>query len=85
MPLDGYYWNQALPETKYGLDFGDAQNNDGDGQYLTVNGSSVFSASCTNVMNRKDIITSKNRYITMTGYTSSYGYTRRYINALWVR
>jgi hypothetical protein len=37
------------------------------------------------ILNQTYTVSAYSPYITMTGYTSSYPYTRRYINSLWVR
>ncbi len=70
------------------ISFGDAHTSSGSGQTLTVGGQNIFVLSRTNVVQRTDHVLapgSTRLHLAMNGYTSSYGYTRRYIGALWVR
>lgn len=66
----------------------DSWTNNGDGQSLVVNGSSVFAQSQINVTNRSDTVAasgSTSLFVKMNGYTTSYSYTQRYIARLMVR
>jgi hypothetical protein len=63
------------------LTLGDAWTFSGSGQSLSINGNYIFEKSKIDVLNRTETlgpITS----IGMMGYTSSYGYTKRYIKEL---
>lgn len=67
------------------LNFRDSHDANSSGQSLTVNGTHVFTLSQQNVTDRVDILLGNARAYAMSGYTSAYGYTRRYIKQLLVR
>lgn len=78
------YMNLIDSSGVYKLISTDAWTSDSVGQSLTVNGNNIFTKSQQNIIDRVDTVNSSSNSlrIQMSGYTSAYGYTRRYIRRL---
>jgi len=65
----------------------DAWAIDSSGQSYRVNGVDIFYKQLIDVVNQPEILIGfdRNSQISMTGYSPSYVYTKRYINQLWLR
>jgi hypothetical protein len=83
----GYLWNQALPGST-ALSFTDGNTDSAQLQGLSYTDSSGnHSETLGNVNNRSlTIVGASNlKWVNMTGYTSTYAYTKRYISLMMVR
>jgi len=70
------------------LSFVDSHTNNSTGHSLVVGSTTVLSSSQTNITNRTDVVSrpGSTGFVTwMHGYTSAYGYTRRYFRQIWLR
>ena len=82
----GYMYINTNNETI--LSSGDAWTDSSAGQSLTVQGNQIYRQSQSNDNNRVhsiDVVESNQIAVGMKGYTSSYGYTKRYLNRLMIR
>lgn len=83
-----YYWNQTLPASYNGYTLCDGSSDPGSFQSASGNNGQI-AQYITGDFNRvpATLIGGRNnlRFINMTGYTSAYPYTRRYVDKLKVR
>jgi hypothetical protein len=82
--LQGSYWDESL-SGNFSLNFNDGHTDYSKGQSLSINGEQLFYLKQLDIINQTYKLSGYHQYINMTGYTSIYPYTKRYINKLLVR
>lgn len=84
--LNWYSWWDDLPsQWSTLLRLTDSNTDNTRWQTLSVNWTTIFTSTLTNVLNREDTLDWYWRYITMTWFTSAYYYNKRFISYLYVK